>query len=223
MVVDAGGDGENAHDALSTLCKIYRQPVLAYVRAHLKSGEEAEDLTQSFFAHLLEQNLPARADRERGKFRTFLLASLANFLANERKRAHAQRRGGAARHIADVALEELPGQTLGPEQAFEHEWAQTVLREAIGRLEHEIERAGKAPLFSQLRTFLIDSPDRQDYETVALTNGMRPNTVAVAVHRMRARLQEIVRDVLTDTTADEREVDEELNVMRHVLAKLRAM
>lgn len=216
MVVNAGGDDEPARDALEALCRTYRPPVLAYVRAHLRGGEDAEDLAQEFFAHLLERRLAARADRDRGKFRAFLLTSLKNFLANERTRAAAQRRGGGAQHLGESAIDGIANPEDGPEQAFEREWARTVLREAMGRLQREAELAGRAELFSQLRPYLVDSPGESDYAALAEARGLRRNTVAVAIHRLRARLQELVREAIADTTGDAAEVDAELHSMRNV-------
>lgn len=216
MVVDAGGDGDTARDALAALCETYRPPVLAYVRAHLRGSEEAEDLTQEFFAHLLERRLAARADPARGKFRAFLLTSLKNFLANERERAGAKRRGGSAHVLPESALDRIASTDATPEEAFEREWARTVLREAIGRLEREAELAGRAELFARLRRYLVELPGDSDYEEIARTQGLRRNTVAVAVHRMRARLRELVREVLLDTTNDESEVENEVDSMRNV-------
>lgn len=216
MVIDAGGDGEPARDALAALCRTYRPPVLAYIRAHLSRGEEAEDLAQEFFAHLLERRLAARADRNRGKFRAFLLTSLKNFLANERERAAAQRRGGGTLHLPESAIDGMADPSAGPEQAFEREWARTVLREAIVRLEREAELAGRAELFSQLRPYLVESPGESDYATLAQARGLRRNTLAVAIHRMRARLQELVREAIADTTGDAAEIDAELQSMRRM-------
>lgn len=217
MVLDAGGDGDSARDALSALCRTYRPPVLAYVRAHLRGGEEAEDLTQEFFAQLLERRLASRADRTRGKFRAFLLTSLKNFLANERERAGAQRRGGGVRVLQESALESVADPRWDPEQAFEREWARTVLREAMARLEGEAVLAGRAELFERLRPYLVEPPGEADYEALAEAQGLRRNTVAVAVHRMRSRLRELVREVLRDTTGDEAEAEDELHSVRGML------
>lgn len=217
VVVEAGGEGESARDALSALCRTYHAPVLAYVRARLTRREEAEDLTQAFFAHVLEQNLPARADPARGKFRAFLQTALRNFLANELEWSRAKRRGGDVLFVPDIASETLADGGPGPEQLFEREWARTVVREAMGRLESEIEHAGKAALFAELRPYLIESPAAEDYEAVARSNGMRRGTVAVAVHRMRARLKQLVREVLADTAGNEAEVEEELKHLHGAL------
>jgi RNA polymerase sigma-70 factor (ECF subfamily) len=218
MVVDAAGNGQSARDALTALCEIYRPPVLAYIRAHVHQREEAEDLVQEFFALLLERDLAARADPERGRFRAFLLTSLKNFLVNERERVNALRRGGGVRMLPATAFESVPDSHAGPEEAFDLEWARTVLREALRRLELEAEQVGRAELFASLRPFLVDAPDDTDYETVARAHGLRRNTVAVAVHRMRARLQELVHDILADTARDKHDINEELRHLREAFA-----
>lgn len=218
MVIDAAGDGARARSALAALCETYRPPVLAYLRAHVRRGEEAEDLAQEFFAFLLQRRLAARADRERGRFRSFLLTSLKNFLANERERASALRRGGGAQMVTSGGVELVADSGPGPEEAFDREWARTVLREALRRLEREAVSADRAELFTALRPYLVETPDTEDYEQVARTQGLRRNTIAVAVHRMRTRLRELVREVLADTAQDAAEVDEEVRLMREVLA-----
>lgn len=197
LVLHAGGSGTHARAALEDLCRIYRPPVLAYVRAHCRRSDEAEDLTQEFFAHLLERRIAARADRERGRFRAFLLTALRNFLASEHVRRSALVRGGGA---TMVELDDHAADSdEGPEQAFERAWAQTVLAEALDRLAEEAKETGKAELFRRLRPFLTVTPDAEEYAAIAAELGLRRNTLAVAVHRLRARLQEIVRAVLADT------------------------
>jgi RNA polymerase sigma-70 factor (ECF subfamily) len=216
VVVNAGGEGDNARDALAALCRIYRPPVLAYVRARFAESE-AEDVTQAFFAHILERRLPARADRERGRFRSYLLTSLKHFLVAERERANALRRGGGLTAVSDAAIEFIADTSSGPEQAFEREWARTVLRDAMQLLETETERAGRGELFRRLRPYLVDDPDEGEYEAIAQALGARRNTVAVAVHRLRARLQEVVREIVADTANDPAEIDDELRSMRRML------
>lgn len=216
LVLHAGGEGDGAHGALESLCRIYRPPVLAYIRAHRAWREDTEDLTQAFFAHLLEQRLAARADPELGRFRAFLLTALKHFLASEYAYASRQRRGGGQ---AAIALDESETDTGdGPEQAFEREWAQTVLREALRRLQVEAKQGGKEALFEQLRPFLLEPPDTSDYDSVGSRLGLRRNTVAVAVHRLRARLQELVHEVVADTVEDRHEAERELRRLRSAFA-----
>jgi RNA polymerase sigma factor (sigma-70 family) len=212
LVLHAGSQAAGAQDALEALCRIYRPPVLAYIRAHRVWREDTEDLTQAFFAHLLEQRLAARADPERGRFRAFLLTALKHFLASEYAHASRQRRGGGQ---AALALDENEADTGdGPEQAFEREWAQTVLREALRRLQAEARQGGKEALFEQLRPFLLEPPDTSEYDAVGARLGLRRNTVAVAVHRLRARLQELVQEVVADTVEDRHEAERELRRLR---------
>lgn len=218
VVVNAGGEGANARDALADLCRLYRPPVLAYVRARFREPD-AEDITQAFFAHILERRLPARADRERGRFRSYLLTSLKHFVAGERERAAALRRGGGLKAVPDSALELIADTDPGPEQAFEREWAHTVLRDAMQQLEAETKRAGRGELFTRLRPFLVEDPEEGDYDEIARAMGVRRNTLAVAVHRLRARLQEIVREIVADTADDPAEIDEELRSMRRMLVR----
>lgn len=216
LILHAGGQGDDAHGALEALCRIYRPPVLAYVRAHRATREESEDLTQAFFAHLLEHRLAARADRERGRFRAFLLTSLKHFLASEFTRSSAQRRGGGVVGLPLDDFEPIDAD-VGPEQAFEREWAQTVLRQASLRLRAEAQQAGKDALFLRLQPFLLETPDDDDYAAVATALGLRRNTVAVAVHRLRSRLQDLVRAVVADTVSDAGQAENELRRMRAAL------
>jgi RNA polymerase sigma factor (sigma-70 family) len=217
VVVSAGGEGDEARDALAALCSTYRPTVLAYVRARIGNREEAEDLTQAFFAHLLERRLAARADRERGRFRSFLLVSLKHFLASEHERATALRRGGAAVVLAGSALDAIAASGESPEEAFEREWARTVLREALRRLGEEAAAAGRTELFVHLRPFLVETPEEGDYDAVAQAAGLRRNTVAVAVHRLRERLRELVCEVVSDAAGNVEDVETELRRMRSVL------
>lgn len=217
VVVSAGGEGDEARDALAVLCRTYRPPVFAYVRTRIGGREEAEDLTQAFFAHLLERRLAARADRERGRFRAFLLTSLKHFLASEHERATALRRGGAALLLPGSALDAIATGDDSPEQAFEQEWARTVLREALRRLGEEAAAAGRTELFGHLRPFLVETPEDGDYDAVAQAAGLRRNTVAVAVHRLRERLRELVREVVADAAGNVEDIETELRHMRSVL------
>jgi RNA polymerase sigma-70 factor (ECF subfamily) len=216
VVVNAGGEGDNARDALAMLCRTYRPPVLAYVRARIAESD-AEDVTQAFFAHILERKLPARVDRERGRFRSYLLTSLKHFLVAEHERASALRRGGGLTAGPESAIELIADTDPGPEQIFEREWARTVLHAAMQGLEIETQRAGRAELFARLRQYLVDDPDEGEYDEIARALGVRRNTVAVAVHRLRARLQELVREIVADTAEDPAEIDDELRSMRRVL------
>lgn len=214
-LVRLAGDGDDAGQAaLERLCRTYRPPVLAYVRAHYR-GDDAEDLTQDFFTHLLEQRLPARADSERGRFRAFILTALKNFAATRLTRERALRRGGGVQHVE--VDERLGDEGAGPEEAFEAEWARTVLREALSALEREAVQAGRGALFRALSPYLSESPDDEDYSRLAAELGMRRNTLAVAVHRLRGRLQTLVQALVADTTSNS---DEAAMELRHLRGRL---
>lgn len=217
IVVDARGDSSRARAALEVLCRTYRPPVLAYVRSHVRTHDAAEDLTQAFFARFLERSWYADADRERGRFRTFLLTALKRFLIDADAEAGTLKRGGGYR------IESLGGavETLesgdSPERAFERAWAEAVLGAALARLRAEAERAGKLALFESLSEFLIEPPDEADYARVAAQLQLRRNTLAVAVHRLRHRLRDFVREELAETTADRVDMDAELHALRDAL------
>jgi RNA polymerase sigma factor (sigma-70 family) len=214
LVLEASGEGETALNALDHLCRSYRGSVLAYIKAMRYPPDDAEDLAQSFFAHLLEQRLMKRADPTRGRFRAYLQTSLRNFLISERERRLAQCRGGDAVQIGLNTLPLAADAFDEPEQAFNRAWARTVLTQALQRLAIEAEQAGRKDLFEHLRPFLIESPADLDYQQVADVLGMRRNTVAVAVHRLRSRLQEIVREVVADTASDATSIEDELRRLR---------
>lgn len=217
IVLNAGAGGDDAQAALTILCETYRPPVLAYVRARVRNIDDAEDLTQAFFAHVLERELPARADRERGRFRSFLLKSLNHFLSTEWQRTNAQRRGGNTTQLSDDVIESIPSDAAGPEQAFDQEWARTVVREAMRRLAEEADAAGRGKMFAELRRYLIEAPEPGDYDEIAAKAGIRRNTIAVAVHRLRSRLQELVEEVVADTASNTADVQTELRRMRGII------
>jgi RNA polymerase sigma factor (sigma-70 family) len=210
LVLAASEPGPGARDALETLCRTYRPAVLAYVRGWGYSRADAEDVTQGFFARLVEKRVHAAADPERGRFRVFLRTALHNFMVSARASANAGRRKATG---GDSGLEpdELPTEADAdlPERAFERAWALLVVHRAMRRLRQEARAAGKQVLFERLQGFLLESPDRDDYERVAQETDSRPNTIAVATHRLRQRLRELVRDELAETVSDPGAVDDE--------------
>ena len=203
---------EDAPAALESLCRRYRAPVLAFVRHRGLAADSCEDLTQGFFVHLLAQRLPQQADPSRGRFRNYLLTALKHYLASEVRREHADKRGGG---LAALALEDAPelAGSDDPEHAFERAWARTVLTAALERLHRETRAAGRENLFHALREFLFEVPQADDYAQVAQRLGMSRNTVAVAVHRLRQRLHELVRAEVADTVLDPAALDEELTTL----------
>ena len=218
MVLRTRGGDEGARLALEALCSTYRAPVLAYIRHRGYGGDVAEDLTQAFFARFLERTYHAEADPARGRFRAFLLTAIKRFLINADEEAHAVKRGA---HLHFESLESGPGDAhdlataeIGPEQAFERTWALVILDAALSRLRDEARGAGKGGLFEHLRDFLTEAPDDADYARVAAALDMRRNTLAVAVHRMRRRLRELVLEQITQTAADRSDLECELRELR---------
>jgi DNA-directed RNA polymerase specialized sigma24 family protein len=216
LVLQARGEGAPARSALEGLCRAYRPAVLAYVRLRGYGPHDGEDLTQAFFAWLVEKQVHAAADPGRGRFRAFLLTLLKRFLINADVGAARLKRGGGSTIVSLDAAPPVAESGAGddPERAFELAWAVTVVDRALERLRGEAEAAGKLPLFEQLRAFLVEAPDDADYARLAGELGMRRNTLAVAVHRMRQRLRALICAELAETVADPDEVDAELDALR---------
>lgn len=214
-----------ASEALDNLCRLYWYPLYAHIRHSIKDPQDAEDLTQEFFRLLIEKNYLGAVDRERGKFRSFLLVAVKRFLINAHKHAHRQKRGGGQTHLSlDLELAESRLQSdlatgLSPEEIFERRWARTMLDQATTRLRDEYAAAGKSALFETLGNFLTDESRFGDYAEVAPRLGMTASAVAVAVHRLRARFKQLVREAVRPTVADPAEVDDEV---RHLVATLSA-
>jgi RNA polymerase sigma-70 factor (ECF subfamily) len=215
LILESRSDSSSARDALQELCTAYRGPVLAYVRHRGYGREEAEDLTQEFFAHFLSERIHHAADPARGRFRAYLLGALRYFLADQVTARSAQKRGGNAVHEPLGEHERDGGDQ--PERVFERHWALTVMQRALTRMRAEAVDAGKDTLFDELRDFLVEQPSTDDYERVCERLGMRRNTLAVAVHRMRHRLRELIRAELSDTVLAPEDVDEELGALREIL------
>ena len=222
LVLQARTDTPDARGALDRLCRTYRPPVLAYIRSRGYAADAAEDLAQTFFARFIENAYHASADPARGRFRAFLLVALKRFLINQDAEAHALKRGGdiSLRRLDDSQLnaEDLAADGGGPEQAFERSWAMAVLDAAMRKLHAEAEAAGKLPLFEQLSEFLTERPDEADYERVACVLNLRRNTLAVAVHRLRHRLRELVRAEVEQTIAAREDLEAEVRELRATLA-----
>jgi RNA polymerase sigma factor (sigma-70 family) len=224
LLMDAREATPLADGALDQLCRIYRPPVLAFIRRQGHAEAAAQDLTQSFFEQLLRLRTYAAADPARGRFRVFLQVALRRFLSNQRVAAHAQRRGGGQAVLSlDDGPEVAADEADTPDAAFERDWAHAVLREALVALQAEAEAAGKLTLFQALRPFLFEPPDSDEYAQLAATLGMRRNTLAVAIHRLRQRLHDKVRAELAETVAVAADVDAEMGVLQASLgARLEA-
>jgi RNA polymerase sigma-70 factor (ECF subfamily) len=215
VVIRARGEPADARLALETLCRAYRPPVLAFVRSRGYAADVAEDLVQAFFARFLERAWHSSADPARGRFRSFLLTAVKRFLIDADAEAAALKRGGGYRFESlDDSESSCPAGGETPEHAFERAWAHAVLDSALARLRDEAEHAGKLPLFERLREFLVEPPDESDYASVAEALHLRRNTLAVAVHRLRQRLRELVREELLETISNPADLDEELRMLR---------
>jgi len=227
MVLAASQQGEDdaaGSLALEELCQCYWQPLFAYVRWQGFDAQEAQDMTQEFFARLLARNALAEVDPGKGKFRSFLLASLKHFLSNERDRARTIKRGGQQTFVPlDAMSRETrykvePADNLSPDKAFERQWALTVLDHALARLRAEFVGAGKEPLFEALKPFLTGDGKADSQADMAARCDMTEGAIKVAVHRLRRRYRELLREEIAQTVASPEEIDEEI---RHLFAAFR--
>jgi RNA polymerase sigma-70 factor (ECF subfamily) len=225
VVLAAGrGNVPQAREALETLCQTYWYPLYVYVRRRGYSPADAEDLTQEFFAWLLERDWLGVADQQRGRFRSFLLTSFSRFLANEWDKARTQKRGGG-RIVslqfdnAEASCAHEPVDTGTPEQIFEWRWALTLLDHVMKLLSAEFARDGKAVLFEALKPCLLGERTAQPYASLASKLGMTEGSVKVAVHRLRQRYRQLLRDEIANTVAKPEEVEEELRYLFAVLAR----
>jgi len=205
--------------ALEELCRTYWFPLYAYVRRRSHAREDAEDLTQAFFARLLEKNFLANLAEEKGKFRAFLLAALKNFLANEWDKSQRQKRGGGSTPLsldwqtADTKFQVATTNEPSPDQAFDREWALALLGKVINRLQNECAADGKAKLFEQLKVFLTAGSGETAQRETAKALGLEEGAVRVAIHRLRKRYRQLLREEITQTLADPAQVDEEMRAL----------
>jgi RNA polymerase sigma factor (sigma-70 family) len=211
--------------ALAELCQAYWYPLYAYIRRRGNNPTDAEDLTQGFFARLLEKNYIGDVTPGVGRFRCFLLASLKHFLANEWDRAQAGKRGGGKVIIslddqdAETRYQFEPVEKGTPETLFEQRWALTVLERVLARLRKEFVATEKAELFDQLKVFLsTDQPDCS-YAEIAAHTGLKEGTVKVAVHRLRRHYGELLRAEISNTMSQPNEVEDEVRHLISVLSK----
>lgn len=211
--------GASSVDALESLCTAYWFPLYAYVRRHGFSKEDGEDLTQAFFAKLLERQDFTGLKQEDGRFRAFLLAALKNFLANQRDRAGCLKRGGNITHFpldwqsAETKFQIADAGQVPPDAAYDREWAMALLERVINRLREDCAVEGKATRFEQLKDYLTVGKGEIPYATAAEALKMDEGTVRVAVHRLRKRYRELLRHEVADTLTDPAMVDEELAVL----------
>ncbi len=218
-----GDSGTAAHDALARLCRVYWYPLYAFCRRQGRQPHDAEDLTQEFFARLLEKKGLASVRPEHGRFRSFLLVSLKNFLANEWERARAQRRGGGRPMIsldggdAETRYALEPADGLTPEMVFERRWAWAVLERVLSALRAEYAAEEKGELFEQLEGFLPCGRGTVSRAELAAKRGVSVGAIDVAVHRLRQRFGALLREEVSETVSSEEEVKEEI---RHLISVL---
>jgi RNA polymerase sigma factor (sigma-70 family) len=227
VVLAAHGEAPAAQAALERLCRTYWWPLYGYVRRQGYSPEEAQDLTQGFFALLLERKDFDAVRQEKGRLRAYLLTSLKNFLAKARRRELAVKRGEGrplipldellARERADLELAD----TLSADRVYERRWALTLLEQALGRLEEEFRAAGPAAagLFEQLKQALTDEPDRPSQAEIAQKMSMSENAVKQAFYRLRQRYRLLLREEIAHTVAVPGDVEDELRYFILILSE----
>ena len=224
VVLAAGlSSSAESRQALAKLCRTYWYPLYAYVRRRGHGPEDAEDLTQGFFANLLEKKALRGVEPDIVKFRSFLLALMKNFLANDWDRKHAAKRGGTHLEVswddesAEARYLREPSHDATPEKLFEQSWALTVIDAVSQQLRDEYTASGKAELFAALQNQLIGAEDADSYAQLALQLGMKEGAVRMAVMRMRRHFKSLLRAEIAQTIADPAELEEEL---RHLVAAI---
>lgn len=225
VVLAAQGSSPAAEAALETLCRRYWRPLFGFVRRSGFNHEEAEDLTQGFFARLLERRDLDTVRKEKGRLRSYLLVALKHFLANERQRASAIKRGEGKRVLSLDEMREgehghfEPADPQTAEQIYQRSWANTVLEQALARLEEEYAAGGNIRLFELLKILLADDPDRPSQAQMGAELNMTENALKQAFHRFRQRYRQVLREEIAHTVATPGDIEDEL---RHLIAVLRA-
>jgi RNA polymerase sigma factor (sigma-70 family) len=224
-VVLAAGRSQTtqAQEALAELCRTYWYPLYVYIRRRGYSPHDAQDLTQEFFARLLERQSLASADPERGRFRSFMLASMNYFLASEWEKLRSQKRGGGRPLLSlDLAAAEQrfdlePASTASPDKLFDRQWAIALLDKVLNQIEDEYRRDGKVELFDALKRTLTGTRESQPYAELAGRLAMSEGAIKVAVHRLRRRYRELLHAEISQTVASPKDADEE---MKHLFQAL---
>ncbi len=210
--------------ALAQLCQTYWMPVYAFIRKRGSPREEAADLTQSFFAKFLEMNTVARADRGRGRFRSFIMSSLGNFLCDEHDRASALKRGGGKPILsldfqhAELEFSQESTKPTTPSTTFEKHWATTLLNRVMQRVEAEQRQNGRGDLFEHLQRHLWGDSDSVPYGELARRLGMSMVNLRVSAHRIRQRYREILREEIADTVDTDAEIEGEIRHLMRVVS-----
>jgi RNA polymerase sigma factor (sigma-70 family) len=224
-VLEAQGDSPAAQQALEELCRMYWRPVYSFLRRQGIGAAEAEDITQGFFAQLLERRSFDAVRKEKGRLRSFLLAALKYFLADEQRRTMAIKRGKGQRLIpleelhADERTDMEPSDPMTAEMIYERRWALTVLERVMSRLKNEYRAAGNAALFDSLKQLLPDEPGAPSQAEIAARLGMTENAIRQAFYRFRQRYQSLLREEIAHTVATPGDIEDEL---RHLIAVVEA-
>jgi RNA polymerase sigma-70 factor (ECF subfamily) len=224
---NAGNEEQKAHGALAELCRTYWRSIFSFVCRRGYSAEDAQDLTQDFFVMVLGNNWLQRADPNRGRFRSFLLKSLQNFLNNAAERNHARKRGGDVKFVSwDDWMAQAPSQVsisahalqaLPPERLFDRRWAATVVEQALRRLREECENKGRLRLFEVLSAHLTAERADVSYPNLSITLGIAESAVKKQLHNMRQRYRWLLRDEVSHTVENPADVEDEI---RHLCAAL---
>lgn len=220
-----GGDSPRARAALEKLCQAYWYPLYAFVRRLGQSPHDAEDSVQGFFARCLEKNYLAAAEEAKGRFRSFLLLALKRFLAKERDKSRARKRGGGQKPVAldgltaeqRYALE--PAEQVSADKLFERRWALTLLEQVLSRLRDEQAAAGQREAFEQLKEFLLADGRGTPYAELAERRGTSEGALKVAVHRLRQRYRELLQEEIANTVTSPAEAEEERRYLLAVLSR----
>ena len=225
VVLEAQGESPAAQDALEKLCRIYWRPIYSFVQRQGVAPEEAEDITQGFFASLFERGSLSAVRKEKGRLRSYLLGALKYFLADEQRRAMAIKRGKGQRLVsldelrAEEQIELEPADRVTAEMIYERRWASTVLERVLSRLKDEYRAAGNAALFDALKQLLPDEPGAPSQAEMAAQLGMTENALRQAFYRFRQRYQSLLREEIAHTVATPGDIEDEL---RHLIAVIRA-
>ncbi len=224
VVLSAGHKSSPGSDqALAELCQLYWYPLYAYVRRHGRSREDAEDLVQAFFEKFLQKNYLEDVSCERGKFRAFLLACLKHFLANESDKATRQKRGGGAQHLsldwqrAEERYQQEPADNATPDRLYDREWAQALLARVLARLKQEYVMAGKGALFEHAKSSLLGKGEAMPHVDAAAGLNLDAGALRVAVHRLRGRYRDMLKEEIAQTLSDPAAVQEELRSLQQAL------
>lgn len=224
LILSAGHEGAQAEAALAELCRLYWYPIYSFIRARSLSADDAQDLSQEFFLHVLTRNVFASARPEIGRFRSFLAVGLKNFLADQADRRNALKRGGntvmlpidlsgaEARYLEDAAHEETP------ERIFDRRWALAVVNQTFDQLREAVHREGRSGLFQRLQAFLPGGSDPPALEPLAQELGMTEGATRVAIHRLRRRYREMLRANVSHTLSDPKDVDDEIRFLLGALS-----